>query len=71
MVSGTLAPLYSFLVKVGLKRGSGPDRGQSPVEWGDFPSVRSFVHPAQPGLQASQPPSQTSESANQCSEPTS
>ena len=24
MVSGTLAPLYSFWVKVGLKRGSGP-----------------------------------------------
>ena len=42
MVSGTLAPLYSFWVKVGLKRGSGPDRGQSPVEWGDFP----FVHPS-------------------------
>merc|ERR1712120_75635 len=52
MVSGTLAPLYSFWVKVGLKRGSGPDRGRSPVEWGDFPSVclsvrssvRPFVH---------------------------
>merc|ERR1712002_354681 len=23
--------------------GSGPDRGRSPVEWGDFPSVRSYV----------------------------
>ena len=23
--------------------GSGPDRGRSPVEWGDFPFVRSFV----------------------------
>ena len=43
MVSGTLAPLYSFWVKVGLKRGSGPDRGRSSVEWGDFPYVRSFV----------------------------
>ena len=43
MVSGTLAPLYSFWVKVGLKRGSGPDRGRSPVEWGDFPSVRTYV----------------------------
>ena len=43
MVSGILAPLYSFWVKVGLKRGSGPDRGRSPVEWGDFPFVRSFV----------------------------
>ena len=46
MVSGTLAPLYSFWVKVGLKRGSGPDRGQSPVEWGDFPFVRSSVRPS-------------------------
>ena len=45
MVSGTLAPLYSFWVKVGLKRGSGPDRGRSPVEWGDFPSVRPSVPP--------------------------
>ena len=24
--------------------GSDPDRGRSPVEWGDFPSVHSFVH---------------------------
>ena len=23
--------------------GSGPDRGQSPVEWGDFPSVRRSI----------------------------
>ena len=23
--------------------GSGPERGQSPVEWGDFPFVRPFV----------------------------
>ena len=46
MVSGTLAPLYSFWVKVGLKRGSGPDRGRSPVEWGDFPSVRPYLCPS-------------------------
>ena len=46
MVSGTLAPLYSFWVKVGLKRGSGPDRGRSPVEWGDFPFVRPSVRPS-------------------------
>ena len=32
--------LYSFWVKVGLKQSSGPNRGRSPVEWGDFP----FVH---------------------------
>ena len=43
--------------------GSGPDRGRSPVEWGDFPFVRSFVRPfvrpplwaIQPGLRPSQP----------------
>ena len=63
MVSGTLAPLYTvFWVKVGLKRGSGPDRGRSPVEWGDFPSVRSSVrpfpplgHPARPEAQPAIP----------------
>ena len=26
--------------------GSGSDRGQSPVEWGDFPYVRTSVHPS-------------------------
>ena len=26
--------------------GSGPDRGQSPVEWGDFPSVRPSIRPS-------------------------
>ena len=51
MVSGTLAPLYSFWVKVGLKRGSGPDRGRSPVEWGDFPFVRPSVRPSVPPLE--------------------
>ena len=30
----------------GLEQGSGPGRGQSPVEWGDFPSVRPFVRPS-------------------------
>ena len=30
--------------------GSGPDRGRSPVEWGDFPSVRTFVRPSIPPL---------------------
>ena len=33
-------PFFSFSFL-----GSGPDRGQSPVEWGDFPFVRSSVHP--------------------------
>ena len=54
--------------------GSGPDRGRSPVEWGDFPSVRSFVrsfvrtyvcpsvpplgHPAGPEAQPARPEAQ-------------
>ena len=47
MVSGILAPLYSFWIKVGLKRDSGPDRGRSPVEWrvSVRSSVRSSVRP--------------------------
>ena len=40
--------------------GSGPDRGRSPVVWGDFPSARTFVcmyvHPPPlPTLRPSQP----------------
>ena len=36
MVIGSLALLYFFL---GGKQGSGPNKGQSPVEWADFPAV--------------------------------
>ena len=53
-----LTPFFPFL-------GSGPDRGRSPVEWGDFPSVRSFVrpfpplgHPARPEAQPARPEAQ-------------
>ena len=46
MVSGSLALLYFLLGFHGWRQGSGPDRGQSPVEWGDFPSVRPSVHPS-------------------------
>ena len=45
MVSGSLALHYFFLGFLGGKQGSGPNRGRSPVEWGDFPYVRSFVCP--------------------------
>ena len=38
MVSGSLALLYFLLGFHGDRQGSGPDRGRSPVEWGDFPS---------------------------------
>ena len=48
MVSGSLALLYGFFLKFSSqlfqwKQGSGPGRGQSPVEWGDFPSIRLSV----------------------------
>ena len=55
MVSGSLALLYFLLGFHGGRQGSGPDRGQSPVEWGDFLSVRSFVRPSVPPLWAIQP----------------
>ena len=69
MVSGTLAPLYSFWVKVGLKRGSGPDRGRSPVEWGDFPFVRPSVRPSVHPSVHPFPPSRAQEPARQALEP--
>ena len=53
MGSGSLALLYFLLGFHGGRQGSGPDRGQSPVEWGDFPSVcpsvRSPLWAIQPG----------------------
>ena len=63
MVSGSLALLYFLLGFLMGRQGSGPDRGQSPVEWGDFPSVCPSVRPSvrsplwaiQPGLRPSQP----------------
>ena len=67
MVSGSLALLFFYL---GMrftwflegKQGSGPNRGQSPVEWGDFPS-HVFICPSvcfplwaiHPGLRPSLP----------------
>ena len=49
MVSSSNALLYcffliSFLVYL-RKQGSSAGRGQSPVEWGGFPSVCLFIHP--------------------------
>ena len=44
MVSGSLALLYFLLGFHKGRQGSSPDRGQSPVEWGDFP----FVPPSVP-----------------------
>ena len=68
MISGSLALLYFLLGFHGGRQGSSPNRGQSPVEWGDFlyirPSVGLSVCPyiclsplwvIQPGLRPSQP----------------
>ena len=64
MVSGSLALLYFLLGFHGGRQGSGPDRGQSPVESGDFLSVCTYVCPfvypsplwaIHPGLRPSQP----------------
>ena len=48
MVSGSLALLnFSFEMTFSWfaqgEAGSGPKRGRSPVEWGDFLSVRRYV----------------------------
>ena len=45
MVSGTLALLRYLVIYMNGKQGSGPDRGQSPVEWGEIPSVRPSAPP--------------------------
>ena len=79
-LSGPLCFLF-FHFLFFLFLGSGPDRERSPVEWGDFPFVRSFVRPSvrssvppprgpksQPGRPQSQPASQASEPVSQGSE---
>ena len=43
MVSGSLALLYFLLGFHGDRQGSGPNRGQSPVEWGDFLSIHLII----------------------------
>ena len=60
MGSGSLALLYFLLGFHGGRQGSGPDRGQSPVEWGDFSYIRTYIRPSplwaiQPDLRPSQP----------------
>ena len=61
MVSSSLALLYFLLNLHGGRQGSGPDRGQSPVEWGDFLSVHPPLplgHPARPVAQPARPEAQ-------------
>ena len=75
MVSGSLALLYFLLGFHGGRQGSGPDRGRSPVEWGDFPSVRSSVrpfpplgHPARPEAQPARPEAQAASQRGGCTD---
>ena len=54
--------------------GSGPDMGRSPVEWGDFPSVRLSVppplgHPARPEAQPARPEAQPARPEAQLARP--
>ena len=62
MVSGTHALLKYLVIYMNGKQGSGPDRGQSPVEWGEIPSicpsVRLSIHPPRGLSQAQGGPSQ-------------
>ena len=46
MVGGSLVLLYFLPSFHGGRQGSSSDRGQSPVEWGDFLFVRPFVSPS-------------------------
>ena len=39
-------PCSTFLSFHRGKQGSGPNRGQSPVEWGDYPYICLFIHPS-------------------------
>ena len=44
MFSGTHALLKYLVIYLNLKQGSCPDRGQSPVEWGEIPSICLSIH---------------------------
>ena len=50
MVSSTLALLKYLVIYMNVKQGSGPDRRQSPVEWGEIPSVHLSIHEPVKGL---------------------
>ena len=71
----TLDPVYQMVM---LFLGSGSNGGRSPVEWGDFPSIRPSVRPyippsraQEPARQDLDPASQASKRAWQASEPAS
>ena len=41
----TLALLKYSVIYMNVKQGSGPDRGRSPAEWGEIPSVHPYIRP--------------------------
>ena len=59
-IYGHFVPFLAFIAMLSFL-GSGPDRGRSPVEWGDFPSIRLYVlgHPARPEAQQARPEAQS------------
>ena len=66
--SVVLLPCSTFLGFHGGKQGSSPDRGQSPVEWGDFLYVclsPPLGHPARPEAQPARPEAQPARSEAQ------
>ena len=44
LVSGTLALLKYLVIYMNVKQSSGPNRAQSPVEWGEIPFVCYSIH---------------------------
>ena len=61
MLSGILALLKYSVLYMNVKQGSSPDRGQSPVEWGEIhlsvhPFVRLSIHPPRGLSQAQESP---------------
>ena len=81
MVSGSLALLYIYLcMRVAWfslgHQGSGPDRGQIPIEWGDLWFIRPFnqmlVRPLPPQRHLARPEAQlTRPEAQPASQPAS
>ena len=63
MVSGSLALLYFLLGFHRGWQGSGPNRGQSPVEWGDFPFIHHYLRPAWLEAEPARPEAQSASQA--------
>ena len=65
MVSGTLAPLKYLVNYKNVKQGSGLNRRQSPVEWGEILFIRPSICPPRSLSQTQGGPSQVLECPSQ------